>query len=287
MESPQSPILYQSGPLTIHWHGALLICAIVVSASIAYLEVKRRNEDVRHIADLLVWILIVGIIGARLYHIMSSPFGASRNFNYYFIEQPFSNFTIFGIAIPFPTALFIWEGGVGLFGGILGGILAVILYTRRHHLNTWRWLDITALALLLGQTIGRWGNFFNQELYGTATTLPWGITITNVNQRITPYDDLTVYPLETLFHPVFLYESIWTLIGFIILLIISRQSPRWLRDGDIFAAYLIFYSLGRLFTEALRPDAWVILEVPVAQVVSFIAIVFGLYLIYINRRSSN
>src|SRR5262245_23549995 len=211
MPSPENPILLQIGPLAIRWYGFLIVIGVLLGAYVATIEARRKKEDPDHVWNLLIWCLIFGIIGARLYHVLSSPAGASRGFNYYFIENPFTTLTVFGAPIPFPTALLIWQGGIGIYGAILGGVLAIYLYTRRHGLKFLRWLDIIVPGLLLAQAIGRWGNFFNQELYGPPTSLPWGIKITNVNQRIPPYDDLTAYPLNTTFHPDFLYESLWNL----------------------------------------------------------------------------
>jgi len=285
MPSPESPILIQSGPLIIQWYGFWLVCAVLVGAFVARFEAKRKGEDVTHIGNLLMWSLILGLIGARLYHVLSVPHGASRDFYYYFIEQPFANLVLFGIVVPFPTALFLWAGGLGLFGALLGGVGGIIIYTRRHGLSAWRWLDIATPAMFIGQTIGRWGNFFNQELYGTVTTLPWGITISNVNQRLTPYDDLTQYPLDTLFHPVFLYESLWTLLGFGLALFIARKYAGRLPDGGLFCLYLIWYGLGRLFIEGLRPDTWMISGVAVAQVMSIGSMLIGI-VIYRRRQSS-
>jgi phosphatidylglycerol:prolipoprotein diacylglycerol transferase len=138
--------------------------------------------------------------------------------------------------------------------------------------------------MLLAQAIGRWGNFFNQELYGPPTTLPWGITITNVNQRIPPFNDLTLYPLDTTFHPVFLYESLWNLAGFVLLMWTGRKYANKLLDGDILSFYLIWYSAGRIVIEALRPDAWIISNIPAAQIMSVILILIGLGLIYYRRQ---
>ena len=186
MPSPEDPILLQLGPLAIRWYGFLIVTGALLGAYITTLEARRREEEPDHVWNLLIWLLIFGIIGARLYHVLSSPPGASRGFDYYFIERPFTTITLFGVTIPFPTALMIWQGGIGIFGGLVGGVLAVFIYTRRHRLNFLRWLDLMVLGMLLAQAIGRWGNFFNQELYGPPTTLPWGIKITDVNQRIPP-----------------------------------------------------------------------------------------------------
>jgi phosphatidylglycerol:prolipoprotein diacylglycerol transferase len=284
MPSPSSPFLFQAGPLAIRWYGLLIVTGAIVAAFVATREATRRREDPEHVWNILIWCLIFGIVGARLYHVLSSPPGASRDFSYYFIEHPFSTLTLFGVAIPFPSALLIWEGGIGIFGALLGGVLAIVIYTRRHHLRLWRWLDIAAPGMLLAQAIGRWGNFFNQELYGPPTDLPWGITITNVNQRIPPYNDLTAYPLEATFHPVFLYESLWNLLGFILLMWIGRKFADKLLDGDIVSLYLIWYPAGRFFIEFLRPDAWTISIIPTAQIVSLIVIIIGIGLIYYRRQ---
>jgi phosphatidylglycerol:prolipoprotein diacylglycerol transferase len=285
MPSPSDPILFQVGPFVVRWYGLLIVSGALAAAYVASIEARRKNEDPEHAWNLLVWCLILGIIGARLYHVLSSPAGASRGFEYYFVEQPFTNLILFGVAIPFPTALLIWEGGIGIFGAIVGGILAIVIYTRRHRLNPWRWLDIVAPGMLLAQAIGRWGNYFNQELYGPPTDLPWGILIDNANQRIPPYNDLTRFPLETTtFHPVFLYESLWNLIGFVLLMWIGRKYANKLLDGDLTSLYLIWYPTGRLIIESLRPDAWTMSGIPTAQIVSAILILTGVGLMVYRRQ---
>ncbi|MDM8530003.1 prolipoprotein diacylglyceryl transferase [Anaerolineales bacterium HSG25] len=275
MPSPENPILFEFGPFMIRWYGLLIVTGALLAAYVGTIEAKRRRENPDHVWNLLIWCLIFGILGARLYHVLSSPPGASRGFNYYFYEQPFTDYVIFGITIPFPTALQIWSGGIGIFGALLGGIIAVLIYTYRENLIVWRWLDVLAPGMILAQAVGRWGNYFNQELYGPPTDLPWGILITNFNQRITPYNDLTAYPLDTMFHPVFLYESLWNLVGFALMMWIGRKYASKLYDGDILSIYLIWYPLGRLLIENLRPDAWVISGIPTAQIVSGLLIILG------------
>ncbi len=284
MPSPANSILFQFGPFIIRWYGLLIVAGALLAAYVGSIEARRKKEDPEHAWNLLIWCLILGILGARLYHVLSSPAGASRGFNYYFIEKPFTTVNIFGAAVPFPTALMIWEGGIGIYGALLGGILAVFIYTYRHKLNFWRWLDNLAPGMLLAQAIGRWGNYFNQELYGPPTDLPWGITITNVNQRIPPYNDLTTYPLTTLFHPDFLYESIWNLIGFGLMMWIGRKYAHKLLDGDMLSLYLIWYPVGRILVEMLRPDAWIVSGIPTAQIVSVILILIGVGLAIYRRR---
>ncbi len=285
MPSPSDPILFQFGPLAIRWYGLLIVVGALAAAYIATLEAKRRREDPEHVWNILIWCLILGIIGARLYHVLSSPAGSSRGFAYYFIEHPFTTLNLFGAAVPFPTALLIWQGGIGIFGAILGGVLGILIYTYRHKLNLWRWLDIVAPGMLLAQATGRWGNYFNQELYGPPTDLPWGILITEVNQRIPPYNDLTAFPLTTTFHPLFLYESLWNLIGFALIMWVARKYYDKLLDGDVTSLYLIWYPLGRLLIESLRPDAWTAGGIPVAQLVSILLILTGIGLMVYRRRN--
>jgi phosphatidylglycerol:prolipoprotein diacylglycerol transferase len=281
---PINPTL-NIGPLVVHWYGLIIVLGAIVGAYVAAFEAKRRGEDPEHVWNGLVWCLVAGILGARLYHILSSPQGSQIGSNYYFVTNPFETVRVFGLLIPFPTALMIWKGGLGIFGGIIGGALAVVFYARRHQLTLLRWLDIGAPGLILAQAIGRWGNFINQELYGPPTNLPWGIPI-DAQHRIPPFTDLSRFPLEsTRFHPVFLYESLWNLALFIALMVIGRRYQEHLKDGDIFSLYLIGYGLGRIFIEALRPDAWLIGAIPTAQIVSAVLIVLGVAFMVWLRRS--
>jgi len=282
---PINPTL-NIGPLVIHWYGVIIVLGALAGAYAATFEARRRGEDPEHVWNGLVWCLIGGILGARLYHVLSSPQGTDIGLQYYFVTNPFETVSVLGLSIPFPTALMIWKGGLGIFGGVAGGVLALVIYARHNHLSITRWLDIGAPGLILGQAIGRWGNFVNQELYGPPTTLAWGIPI-DADHRIPPYDDLTRFPLDTTrFHPVFLYESLWNLIVFVVLMVIGRRYRDRLKEGDVFSLYLIGYSLGRLLVESLRPDAWLIGSIPTAQIVSVVLIVLGIGLMVWRRRGA-
>jgi phosphatidylglycerol:prolipoprotein diacylglycerol transferase len=273
------------GPLVVHWYGVIIVLGALAGAYAATFEARRRGEDPEHVWNALVWCLIAGILGARIYHILSSPQGTPIGFQYYFVTNPFETINVFGLSIPFPTALMIWKGGLGIFGAIAGGVLAAVIYAHRNRLPGARWLDIGAPGLVLGQAIGRWGNFLNQELYGPPTTLPWGIRI-DADHRIPPFTDLARYPIETTrFHPVFLYESLWNFAVFAALMIIGRRYQDRLKDGDILSLYLILYSLGRIFIEALRPDAWLVGGIPTAQVMSAALIVLGVGLMVWRRQN--
>ena len=262
-----NPIAFRLGPFAVRWYGIILVVAALVGSYVASLEAKRRGENPDHVWNALLLCLIFGIIGARLYHVFSSPVGGV-GWNYY-RKHPIEIFAF-------------WHGfaGLGIFGAVAGGLLGLFIYTWRSKLNFWRWVDISAPALLLGQAIGRWGNFVNQELYGYPTNLPWGI-------YIAPQNRLPGLESYERFHPCFLYESLWNLLGFLFLMYVARRYQARLLDGDIFCLYLIWYPVGRIFVESLRPDAWRIHGVPAAQIFSVIAIVASVALmVYRHRRIS-
>lgn len=252
------PIAFRLGPFAVRWYGIIIVGAVLAGAYIASREAKRRGQNPDHVWNALLLCLILGIIGARLYHVFSSPRGGMVGWDYY-RKNP--------IAI-----IRIWDGGLGIYGAIVGGILGVYIYARLSKLNFLQWVDIGTPGLILGQAIGRWGNFVNKELYGYPTSLPWGIIIPP-GYRIPPYDDLSAYPTSTRFHPTFLYESLWNLLGFLLLMYVARRYATRLLDGDVLCLYLIWYPVGRIFIEALRPDAWLIGGVPAAQIFAAVAIV--------------
>jgi phosphatidylglycerol:prolipoprotein diacylglycerol transferase len=255
---------FEIGPIDVHGYGLLIVIGAVVGGYVATREARRRGEAPAHVWNGLVVCIILGLIGARVYHILSSPADGSGGFSYY-TENP--------IAI-----LLVWDGGLGLYGALVGGVTGVLIYARRHRLGIGRWLDIGAPGLVLAQAIGRWGNFINHELYGPPTTLPWGLTI-GADHRIPRYEDLALYPTDTTrFHPTFLYESLWNLGVFVLLTWGGRRWAHRLRDGDVFLAYLTLYGIGRAWIEQLfRPDAWMANgDVAVASLISLgMALVAG------------
>ncbi len=279
---PISPT-FNVGPLTIHLYGIIIVIGAIAAGVLTSLEAKRKGDNPEHVWNIVTWCLIAGILGARLYHVLSSPQGNAIGFEYYFVTNPFETVPLFGLSIPFPTALMIWNGGLGIYGGVAGGVLALAVYAWRNHLSLPRWLDNGAAGLILAQAVGRWGNYVNQELYGPPTTLPWGIPI-DADHRLPAYVDLTRFPAETTrFHPVFLYESLWNFAGCLALLYVARRFQSRLRDGDVFCLYLVIYGVGRLWVESMRPDAWLVGVIPTAQIVSLVAIVAGVALIVLRR----
>lgn len=264
-----NPVAFQIGSLSIYWYGILIVLSVLVGAYVAGLQARRYGQDPERIWDALLVCLILGVIGARLYHVFSTPQGNVVGWPYY-RQDP-------------GAILRIWEGGLGLLGAIVGGALGMVIYTKLAKIPTLTWLDIAAPALLLAQTVGRWGNYINQELYGPPTTLPWGIPIA-ADYRITPFNDMVQYPPETLFHPVFLYESLWCLIGFVLLWWAMGRFKSWLRAGDAFLFYVAWYAVGRLGIEALRPDAWMLGPIAAAQIFCAVAFVGALAAFFIRRR---
>jgi phosphatidylglycerol:prolipoprotein diacylglycerol transferase len=241
MYPPVDPIIVEIGPVALRWYGVILITGVIVATWVAARYVQRRGYDGEAMWDMLIWVLIPGLIGARLYYVFiqspRGPEGLGR-----FLEDPWS-------------ILQIWTGGIHIYGGLIFGALAVWIYTRVRKLPLLIYLDALGLGIPLGQAIGRWANFINQELYGPPTTLPWGLRI-DPAQRIREFGDLTRFPESTRFHPLFLYESLWNLLGFFVILWVSRRYERRLLPGDLILLYVIWYPLGRFFIEFIRTDSW-------------------------------
>jgi phosphatidylglycerol---prolipoprotein diacylglyceryl transferase len=227
---------FSIGPLYIHFYGVIIMIGALLAAVLASKLAVKYGQNPDIVWDALPWILITGIIGARIWHVLTPPASmVDRGWssNYYF-SHPLD-------------ALAIWNGGLGIPGAVMGGTLALYLYCRKTKLNFYTFADILAPGLALGQAIGRWGNFVNQELYGAPSNLPWAITI-DPNYRLPGYQNVATY------HPLFLYESIWNLLNMGLLLWLGKKFSEILRPGDIMLTYLIVYPFGRFLLEFLRLD---------------------------------
>jgi phosphatidylglycerol:prolipoprotein diacylglycerol transferase len=263
------PTGFQVGPLYIRFYGIILMLGAVAAAFLAEREARRRNLDGELVWDGLVWVLIGGIIGARIWHILTPPPSM--------VEQGIT--TQYYLTHPL-DALAIWHGGLGIPGAVIGGLLALYLFVRRNGLSFPVWADIVAPALALGQAIGRWGNFVNQELYGKPTNLPWAIYISPQN-RLPQYQDVAYY------HPLFLYESLWNLANMGVLLWLGRKHPDKLRPGDLFLVYLIIYPVGRFLLEFLRLDSSQIAGINANQTLMAIVAVLSAIALYWRHRSGS
>ncbi len=251
------------GPLYIRFYGLLIVGGLMLCSAIAAWMAKRDGRDTDHIWGGLTWMLIPGIIGARLWFVFfPSQEMVNRGFTaVWLLTHPFDMTN---------GPLAIWNGGLGIFGAVIGGLIGGALYGARHRLKYLEWIDIAAIVLPLGQAIGRWGNFINQELYGGPTTLPWGITIPQAS-RIAQYRDLAAYPLDQRFHPIFLYESLWCALTFVILLLLWLNYRRRFKPGDFLFMYFVSYAVIRFLMEFLRVDVTLVGALNVSQIVSALA----------------
>ncbi len=272
MQPPFDPIIFQAGPIALRWYGLLLVTGMLVAAWVASRYVARKGEDPESVWDMLIWVLIPALLGARLYYV--------------FIQAPRELLLGEGGFLDNPLSIFaIWTGGIHIFGAFIFGALALWLYARVRKLPVLVYLDAVALGLPLGQAIGRWANFINQELYGPPTTLPWGLAI-EAQHRIPPFNNLEAYPPSTLFHPLFLYESLWNFLGFGLIFWISRRFADRLLPGDILLMYLIWYPLGRFFIEFVRTDSWFFPGTPfnTVHLLSAIAVIGASVTLYLRHR---
>ena len=225
----------QIGNVQIRYYGIIIVLAMLVAAWVASRLARQEKRDPDHVWGALTWAIIPGIIFARLWFVLFPPISAvaeGRDTGWYL-----SHF--FDVN---NGAIAIWSGGLSIFGAVLGGMLGAYIYMRRNDLQMSAWLDIAGVALPLAQAIGRWANYVNQELYGLPTNLPWGIQI-DAAHRVGDYQSLIDYPVnETFFHPLFLYESLWSL----------RRYRYRLFSGDVFLLYVIQYAFIRFLLEFLR-----------------------------------
>jgi prolipoprotein diacylglyceryl transferase len=227
LPSPPSPIVFEVGPFALRWLGVFIALGLAAGTWLTARELRHRGHDPNLALDALFFVVPLGFVGARVYHVL----------------------TDYGLyaADPIPGVFEVWNGGLGIYGAVAGGLLGLLLFARFRDINPLVFADAAAPGLLLGQAIGRWGNYFNQELFGRPTDLPWGIRIAPEN-RPPGFEDAEA------FHPTFLYESVWNLLVCLFLLFVARRFARSLKAGDLFLLYVSLYSVGRFFVEALRID---------------------------------
>lgn len=243
--------------LKVHYYGVIIMVGAILAAFLSVREAKHRGQDGEKIWDMLPWLLIAGIIGARIWHVFTPPASMLIDGKNPYLIHPWD-------------ALKIWNGGLGIPGAVMGGALALLIYCRVKKISFLTWVDIIAPGLALAQGIGRWGNFVNQEVYGLPSNLPWAIYIDPAH-RLPGYENVAYY------HPTFLYESLWDLLNMTLLLVLAHKFANKLRAGDLFLIYLAFYSFGRFWLEFVRIDYSPVAGLNINQ--TLMAVIFALSII--------
>ena len=263
------PVAFTIGSFPVHWYGIFYAVGLAAVYFVLVHEAKRRGENPEIVGNALIIVAVAALIGGRLYHVIdqwavyaADPIRAILPV----VRQPDGSYAFSGFA------------GLGVPGGIITGTLAAWFLTRRWTLSFWTWADIVAPSLFVMHAIGRLGNFFNQELYGPPTTLPWGIAI-DCAHRVAAYPCSEYPPGTTYFHPLFLYESLSGLLGFITLMWLAGHAKR-LVAGDLLGIFFIWYGVTRFVLEFFRTGNWTFYGIPVAQIVTLGFVVFGIAIIW-------
>jgi phosphatidylglycerol:prolipoprotein diacylglycerol transferase len=252
---PLNPIAIDLGPIQVHWYGLIIGFGVLLGLIIALRESERRGLDKEIFTDLILFAVPIAIISARIYYVI---------FQWeYYSQNP-------------GDIIKIWNGGIAIHGALIGSVLTAIVFAKVKKVSFWKLVDIAAPSLLLGQAIGRWGNFMNQEAHGGEVTRSF-----LENMHLPEFIINQMYINGTYYHPTFLYESIWNILGVIILLSLRKVN---LRRGELFLTYVIWYSIGRYFIEGLRTDSLMLTEsLRIAQVISMVLVVVAIALVVYRR----
>ncbi len=266
------PDILQIGPISLRWYGLLIALSVFIGLNLSTNLASARGIKKGIISDLLPFIVLSSVIGARIYYVLFEW----RNYsgiNFW------SSINLLGLKIPIPSAIEIWGGGIAIHGALIGGAISLFFFCKLSKQSFWNLMDVLVPSLALGQAIGRWGNFFNNEAFGLPTNLPWKLFIPYINRP-------ELFSNQEFFHPTFLYESAWNFTTFIILLLLFNYGKRNiinLPSGGLSCIYLIIYSLGRVWIEGLRTDPLCLGSIPpsceggirMAQLISIILIGLG------------
>ena len=284
LRSP-GPELFQLGPFSLRWYGLLIAISVLIGLNLSGELARKKGLKKNLINDLLPILVLASLIGARIYYV-------AFEWRNYTGKNFWSSINFLNLNIPIPSAIEIWGGGIAIHGALLMGTLSIIFFCRWRKEPFWDVIDVLVPSVVLGQAIGRWGNFFNNEAFGIPTSLPWKLFI--------PYGFRPeIFSTQDYFHPTFLYESVWNIFVFGILIFLFRKANKreiTLPSGSLSCLYLITYSLGRLWIEALRTDPLCLGGVPpfcegglrIAQLISLILIsagLVGLWRIYISKKA--
>ena len=252
-----SPVAFTIGNIEVRWYSIFIAVSVVIAYLMIVSESNRFKIKHEFVFNMIFWTLIFGIIGARLYYVLF-------NLNYY-LKNPVE-------------ILMIWKGGLAIHGGLILGLITLVIYTKKYNMRASKMLDIVVVPLILGQAIGRWGNFFNGEAYGSIVDYH---TLANI--KIIPSFVIDNMYINGSYHlPMFYFESLWCLLGFIIMLIIRRG--KYIKEGQIFGFYLMWYGLARAVIEIFRTDSLMLGNIKIAIVVSIIMFIVGLIIESIQSR---
>ena len=246
-----NPVAFRLGNFEVYWYGILIGIGFMLAVMYGFSSCKKMNLNKDHLFDAIIGGLIGGVIGARLYYVAFYPGDK-------YINNPLEIFAIH-------------EGGLGIYGGIIGGLLCGALIAKWRKMSVFAVLDVASLGFLIGQCIGRWGNFVNQEAFGSATNLPWGM-----------YSDATALVVVGNVHPCFLYESLLCALGFVLLHLFTRHLRMY--DGQTFLLYIVWYGVSRFFIEGLRTDSLLLpgIDLRVSQVVAAASVLAAVTLLVLG-----
>ncbi|MBO0997810.1 prolipoprotein diacylglyceryl transferase [Bacillus sp. SD075] len=252
---PLNPIAIDLGPIQVHWYGLIIGFGVLLGLIIALRESERRGLDKEIFTDMILFAVPIAIISARIYYVI---------FQWeYYSQNP-------------GDIIKIWNGGIAIHGALIGSVLTAIVFAKVKKVSFWKLADIAAPSLLLGQAIGRWGNFMNQEAHGREITRSF-----LENMHLPEFIINQMYINGAYYHPTFLYESIWNIVGVLILLSLRKVN---LRRGELFLTYVIWYSIGRCYIEGLRTDSLMLTEsLRIAQVISIVLVVVAIALVVYRR----
>ncbi|WP_026772282.1 prolipoprotein diacylglyceryl transferase [Sediminibacillus terrae] len=252
--------LLELGPLTVYWYGVIIAAGAFLGLWLATREADRLGLNKDLFVDLIVFAIPIAIISARIYYVI-------------FEWDRYDGGTWWDVFA-------IWEGGIAIHGALIGSVVTAIIFARVRKVSFWQLADIAAPSIILGQAIGRWGNFMNQEAHGGPVSQA---AYDNFLQYLPDFINNQMCIGGVMYHPTFLYESVWNLIGLVLLLLLRRFNPR---RGEVFLSYVIWYSIGRYFIEGMRTDSlYIVGQLRTAQVISIVLVVLSIALIIYRRYS--
>jgi len=253
---PLNPIAFTLGPIEVHWYGIIIGSGLALALFLAIREGNRRGLPRDLFADLMLWAIPIAIISARIYYVIFE-WG-------YYSSHP----------ADIPK---IWHGGIAIHGALIGSVITTIVFSRKRGVSFWKITDIAAPSLILGQAIGRWGNFMNQEAHGREVSRAF-----LEHLHLPDFIINQMYINGTYYHPTFLYESLWDFAGFILLILLRRVN---LRRGELFLSYIIWYSIGRYFVEGMRTDSLMLTSsLRMAQIISIVLVVVSIAILIYRRK---